>query len=72
MNTAFPLTVEIERERDARWIADAPALPGCLAYGPPEKEAVASVEALALRALAERKEQGEPILDLDVVFAVSG
>jgi predicted RNase H-like HicB family nuclease len=70
MSTEFPLTIETERELDGRWIAEVPALPGCLAYGPSKENAVASVEALALRILAERKEHGEPVPELDALFAV--
>ena len=53
------LTVEIEREEGGRWIAEVPALPGVLAYGATEAEALASVQALALRVLADRLEHGE-------------
>jgi predicted RNase H-like HicB family nuclease len=53
--------VETEREEDGRWIADIVDLPGVLAYGATEKEAVASVQALALRIIADRiEEQKEP------------
>lgn len=52
-------TVEIEREEDGRWIAEVPALPGVLAYGATEAEALASAQALALRVLADRLEHGE-------------
>jgi predicted RNase H-like HicB family nuclease len=71
ISVTFPLSVEIERELDGRWIAEVPALPGCLAYGLSQEDAVASVEALALRILAERKEHGEPVPDLDALFVVS-
>lgn len=40
-------------------IAEVPALPGVLAYGATEAEALASVQALALRVLADRLEHGE-------------
>lgn len=53
--------VETEVETDGRWIAEIPDLPGVLAYGSTEKEAVASAQALALRVLADRiEEQKEP------------
>jgi predicted RNase H-like HicB family nuclease len=54
------LTIEIEREVDGRWIADVREIPGALAYGSTREQAVASVEALALRAIADRIEHGEP------------
>ena len=53
--------VETEVETDGRWIAEIPDLPGVLAYGATEKEAVASAQALALRVLADRiEERKEP------------
>ncbi|HEV2196331.1 MAG TPA: type II toxin-antitoxin system HicB family antitoxin [Candidatus Acidoferrum sp.] len=53
--------VETEVETDGRWMAEIPDLPGVLAYGSTEKEAVASAQALALRVLADRiEEQKEP------------
>lgn len=55
------LKIEIEREEDGRWIAEAPALPGVLVYGATETEARIKVQALALRVLADRLEHGEPI-----------
>jgi predicted RNase H-like HicB family nuclease len=52
-------TLEVEREDDGRWLAEVAQLPGALAYGATANEAMAKAEALALRALAERLEQGE-------------
>ena len=45
------LTIERDREDDWRWIAEAPELPGVLAYGVAHNEAIAKAEALALRVL---------------------
>lgn len=53
------LAIELEREDDGRWIAEVPALAGVLAYGEDRGQAVAKVQALALRVLAERLEHGE-------------
>ena len=50
----FP--IEIERETDGRWLAEVPALPGVMCYGQDRDEAVALVQALALRVIAERLE----------------
>jgi predicted RNase H-like HicB family nuclease len=44
------LTIEVEQESDVRWIAEVPELPGTMAYGATRERAIASVEALALRA----------------------
>jgi predicted RNase H-like HicB family nuclease len=56
---ALTFTIELDREDDGRWIAEIPALPGVQVYGASEPEAVARVEALALRVLADRVENGE-------------
>jgi predicted RNase H-like HicB family nuclease len=48
--------VELEREDDGRWIAEVVEMPGALAYGATEDEAVARVQALALRVVADRLE----------------
>jgi len=53
------MNVEMEIEDDGRWIAEVPALPGAMAYGPSRLEAVSKVEALVLRILADRVENGE-------------
>ena len=51
--------IEIEREDDGRWIAEVPALPGVQTYGTSRDEAIAHVQALALRVLADRLEHSE-------------
>jgi predicted RNase H-like HicB family nuclease len=53
------LIVELEREDDGRWIAEIPELPGVMVYGATEDEAMAKVQALALRVMADRLENGE-------------
>jgi predicted RNase H-like HicB family nuclease len=53
------LKIESEREDDGRWIAEVPALPGVLCYAASEAEARAKVQALALRVIADRFENGE-------------
>jgi predicted RNase H-like HicB family nuclease len=52
-------TLECEQEEDGRWLAEVLELPGALAYGGTKEGAMARVEALALRVLAERLEHGE-------------
>jgi predicted RNase H-like HicB family nuclease len=56
--------IEIEEEADGRWIAEVTDLPGVMAYGVTRPDAVAKVQALALRALAERLERGEAVPEL--------
>lgn len=51
--------VAFEREDDGRWIAEIAALPGVMAYGDTQEQALVAVQALALRVLAERLERGE-------------
>jgi len=63
------MNIEIEREEDGRWIAEVPDLPGVMAYGQNEGEAVSRVKALALRVMADRLEHGEEIPKLRGVFA---
>ena len=51
--------IEFEREDDGRWIGEIRRLPGALAYGKTRAKALAAVQALALRILADRLEHGE-------------
>jgi predicted RNase H-like HicB family nuclease len=61
--------IEIEIEGDGRWIAEVPDLAGVLCYGSTRDEAIARVQALALRVLAERLDHAEaPAELLDVSF----
>ncbi|MGE5269330.1 MAG: type II toxin-antitoxin system HicB family antitoxin [Thiohalocapsa sp.] len=55
------LKIEIERKVDGRWIVEVSALPGVLVYGNSEKQARQKATALALRVIADRIEQGEPV-----------
>ena len=65
------LRIEIEQETDGRIIAEVPELPGVMAYGRTREEAVARVEALAQRTLAERVEQGQPVPELLQIFSAA-
>ncbi len=53
------MRVETELEDDGRWIAEVPALPAAMAYGSSRAEAISKVEALVLRILADRVDNGE-------------
>lgn len=68
---SMKLILEIEQEADGRWVAEVPELPGVLAYGATREQAIASAEALAFRVLAERLENGEPIPQLPMLFAIA-
>jgi predicted RNase H-like HicB family nuclease len=39
--------VELEQEEDGRWIADIVEIPGAMAYGKTQEEAMAKAETLA-------------------------
>ena len=51
--------IDVEQEEDGRWIAEVLELPGAMAYGITQEQAIARVKALALRVMAERFEHGE-------------
>jgi predicted RNase H-like HicB family nuclease len=68
---ADKLIIETDREDDGRWIAEVPALPGTMAYGQSRDEAIARVQALALRVLADRLEHGEAVPEVARHFVVA-
>ena len=57
----MPFKIEVDREEDGRWIAEATDLPGVLAYGSTKDEAIRSVQVLALRVWADRIEHNEAV-----------
>lgn len=68
-STDVTFTIELERETDGRWLAEVPALAGVLCYGRDRDEAVARVQALALRVIADRLEHREaPAEFVNVTF----
>ena len=65
-------TIEHEQEEDGRWIAEVPELPGVLAYGTTQEEAMRKAESLALRVLAERlghRETGPQPISIGIAAA---
>ena len=65
-------TVEYELEDDGRWLAEVLELPGVLAYGQTQEEAIAKAQALALRVLADRLEHGEAAQEfVNITFAAA-
>lgn len=64
------MKIEIEREDDGRWIAEVPDLSGVMVYGETREEAIARVQSLALRVIADRLDHGEAIPEIDELFAV--
>ncbi len=61
---AVLLHLEVEQETDGRWLAEITDLPGVMAYGVTRPDAIARVQALALRSLADRMEHGEAVPEL--------
>jgi len=65
-----PIRVEVEREDDGRYLASIPDLPGVMAYGSAEEDAIRKVQSIALQVLADMVESGEDVPDsLKVLFA---
>ena len=58
-------TIESEQEENGRWIAEILEIPGALVYGNSQKQAITKVQALALRVLANKLENGEIVSNLD-------
>lgn len=64
-------TVEYEQEEDGRWLAEVKELPGTLAYGKDPDDAAARAQALALRVVADRLENGESVPSLMFTFSIT-
>jgi predicted RNase H-like HicB family nuclease len=65
------LIIETDCEEDGRWLAEVPALPGTMSYGHTRDEAIARVQVLALRVLADRLEHGEAVPEVAKQFVVA-
>jgi predicted RNase H-like HicB family nuclease len=65
------LSIELDREDDGRWIAEALELPGVMTYGATREEAISNTERLAIEVIADRIRHGElPTSALNVSFQV--
>jgi len=64
-------TVEYEQEEDGRWLAEVKELPGVLTYGKDPDEAASRAQALALRVVADRLENGESAPSLMFTFEMA-
>ncbi|QYX31271.1 type II toxin-antitoxin system HicB family antitoxin [Sphaerospermopsis torques-reginae] len=53
------LTIEIEQEEDGRWIAEILEIPGVLAYGSTQQQAISNVQASVLRVIADKIKNSE-------------
>ena len=65
------LSIHCDREEDGRWIAEVPEIPGVMVYGKDQREAIAKVQALALRVVAERLEHDESTPNFHIYFAAA-
>ena len=65
------VTIELDREIDGRWIAEALELPGVMTYGATREEAISNTERLAIEVIADRIAHGElPSSSLGVGFTI--
>ncbi|MBL8296579.1 MAG: type II toxin-antitoxin system HicB family antitoxin [Bryobacterales bacterium] len=65
------LSIELDKEDDGRWIAEALELPGVMTYGLTREEAIINTEKLAIEVIADRIRHGElPPSSLNVSFQV--
>lgn len=46
-------------------------MPGVLAYGPTREQAITAVQALALRVMADRVENGEALPRIEMLFTAA-
>jgi predicted RNase H-like HicB family nuclease len=53
------VSIELDREDDGRWIAEALELPGVMTYGLTREEAISNTERLAIEVIADRIKHGE-------------
>jgi predicted RNase H-like HicB family nuclease len=56
-----PIRVEVGREDDGRVLASVTDLPGVMAYGDTEEEAIRKVKSIAFQVLADMIESGEDL-----------
>lgn len=65
------LSIELDREDDGRWIAEALELPGVMSYGETREAAISNAERLAIEVIADRIKHNElPPSALNVSFLV--
>jgi predicted RNase H-like HicB family nuclease len=54
-------TVVIDRDEDGIWIAECPAIPGCISQGVTKEEAIANIKDAVTLCLEVRAERGMPL-----------
>lgn len=53
--------ITLDRDEDGVWVAECPAVPGCVSQGQTREEAVANVQAAIVACLEVRAERGLPL-----------
>lgn len=53
--------VTLDRDEDGAWVAECPAIPGCVSQGETKQEALANVQEAIALCLEVRAEQGLPL-----------
>jgi predicted RNase H-like HicB family nuclease len=53
--------VTIDRDEDGVWIAECPAIPGCVSQGDTKEEAMANIQEAIQLCLEVRAERGLPL-----------
>jgi predicted RNase H-like HicB family nuclease len=54
-------TITIEQDEDGIFVAECPAIPGCISQGKTEKEALENIKDAIKQCLAVRAEKGMPL-----------
>jgi predicted RNase H-like HicB family nuclease len=54
-------TVTVIRDEDGAWVAECPAIPGCVSQGATREEALANVREAIAACLEVRAERGMPL-----------
>ncbi len=53
--------ITLDRDEDGIWIAECPAIPGCVSQGPTRAEALANIREAITLCLEVRAERGMPL-----------
>ncbi len=54
-------TITLDRDEDGVWIAECPAIPGCVSQGVTRDEAIQNIEEAIKLCLEVRSERGMPL-----------
>jgi len=59
--TAMKFLVTVDRDEDGVWVAECPAIPGCVSQGSTREEAAESIREAIVLCLEVRAERGLPL-----------